>query len=324
MPPGRQLTKVCTARHDPQPPLLVPSATCVKGLGFFSSSAVSWQFEITALVGSAERTGTGTRVPSARDATHALEMASVYGPLCFQPGLDSGEKAHGECDRSRREVGRPLGGNARPRPRPPPSLELYRGWRSSRALRMPALRPVSPALKRPQQCRAGHLVHARGRIPHRERVERGRHGHAQDGRLRRRVLHVERPGVTTSSRPSWAPSTRRVPPAGDVVVASLFQSGTSTWAEIHDLTAGVHRFADSPTTRATPSSTSAPSTRFPRALRSQPSRRCSRTPPATGLPGLRRPDPGQRIERGDRLMKAGALVTSRTGSRFSVKFKHAT
>lgn len=152
MPPGRQLTKVCTARHDPQPPLLVPSATCVKGLGFFSSSAVSWQFEITALVGSAERTGTGTRVPSARDATHALEMASVYGPLCFQPGLDSGEKAHGECDRSRREVGRPLGGNARPRPRPPPSLELYRGWRSSRALRIPALRPVSPALKRPQQC----------------------------------------------------------------------------------------------------------------------------------------------------------------------------
>ena len=45
--------------------------------------------------------------------------------------------------------------------------------------------------------------------------------------------------------------------AGDVVVASLFQSGTSTLAEIHDLTENVSLgFRTTPSTKATPSSTS--------------------------------------------------------------------
>jgi hypothetical protein len=114
--------------------------------------------------------------------------------------------------------------------------------------------------------------------------------------------------------------------AGDVVVSSLFQSGTSTWAEIHDLTAGVHWFADNPTNQGdtvvdlgtfneVPEGTPVPTfskTKF-----------TSATVNGDYL-GFDGPTPVNALNGGDLLMKAGALVTSGTGSSCSVKFKHAT
>ena len=155
-------------------------------------------------------------------------MASLYGRDCFQPGLDNDEKRRVDAvgtqerslrvitrsnihtvwrqqrksDSSRRGDRRPLGGDARPRPGRRRGRNRTEGGEAVGRCRCQLFGVSRRLSSDPQRWagerqrhfhRAGHLVHARGQIPPRERVERGLHGHGQDVRLRGRVLHVERP-----------------------------------------------------------------------------------------------------------------------------------
>ncbi len=112
--------------------------------------------------------------------------------------------------------------------------------------------------------------------------------------------------------------------AGDVVVASLFQSGTSTFAELHDLTAGVNWEANNNTNQGDTSvdlgsfseANVVPVATFTKASFT------NATVNGDYL-GFESPSEFNTFNGGDLLIKTGHLATSGTGSTFSTQFKKA-
>ena len=113
--------------------------------------------------------------------------------------------------------------------------------------------------------------------------------------------------------------------AGDVVVASLFQSGTSTWAEIHDLTANVFWVANNSVNQG---DTTVDIGTFNEAPgRPVPTFSTVKFTNATvngDYLGFEGPIEFNALNGGDLLIKTGHLATSGTGSTFSDTFKHAS
>ncbi len=114
--------------------------------------------------------------------------------------------------------------------------------------------------------------------------------------------------------------------AGDVVVASLFESGTSTWAEIHDLTNGEYWFdnnsvneGDTVVDIGTDSfaANGVPVPTFPKI-------KFTNATVNGDYLGFDSPTQFNTLNGGDLLIKAGALTTNATGSSFSDTFKHAS
>ncbi len=114
--------------------------------------------------------------------------------------------------------------------------------------------------------------------------------------------------------------------AGDVVVASLFQSATSTGAEIHGLTNGEYCVANN---TADQGDTVVDLGAFNEVQGGIPAPTFSKVKITNATVngdylGFDSPTEVNALNGGDLLMKAGPLVTSGTGSTFSVKFKHAS
>ena len=114
--------------------------------------------------------------------------------------------------------------------------------------------------------------------------------------------------------------------AGDVVVASLFQSATSTWAEIHDLTNGQYWFDDN---SANQGDTVVDIGTFSYAYDGVlvPTFKKIKFTNATvngDYLGFDSPTEYNTLNGGDLVIKAGALTTGATGSSFSDTFKHAS
>jgi hypothetical protein len=110
--------------------------------------------------------------------------------------------------------------------------------------------------------------------------------------------------------------------AGDVVVASLFQSGTSTVAEIHDLTAHENWISDTSGDRGDTvvdigTLTGLPVPTFTKV-------KFTNATVNGDYLGFDSPTRYNTLNGGDLLIKSGALTTSATGSSFSDKFKAAS
>ncbi len=114
--------------------------------------------------------------------------------------------------------------------------------------------------------------------------------------------------------------------AGDVVVASLFQSATSTWAEIHDLTAGAYWFADNPVNQGDTVVDVGTFNEVQGGLRIPTFTKAKFTNATVNgdYLGFDSPTQFNTLNGGDLLLKTGALVTSGNGSSFSETFKHAS
>ncbi len=113
---------------------------------------------------------------------------------------------------------------------------------------------------------------------------------------------------------------------GDVVVASLFQSGTSTWAEIHDLTNGEYWFADNDVNQGD-TVVDIGTYSFAYAGVRVPTFKKIHFTNATvngDYLGFDSPTEYNTLNGGDLVIKAAALTTSATGSSFSDTFKHAS
>ena len=114
--------------------------------------------------------------------------------------------------------------------------------------------------------------------------------------------------------------------AGDVVVASLFESGTSTWAEIHDLTNGQYWYDENSANQGDTvvdigtdsfAYVGTPVPTFTKVKFTNAS--------VNGdYLGFDSRTEYNTLNGGDLLIKAGALTTSATGSSFSDTFKHAS
>jgi hypothetical protein len=113
--------------------------------------------------------------------------------------------------------------------------------------------------------------------------------------------------------------------AGDVVVASLFQSGSSTWAEIHDLTANVFWFADNPVNQGDTVVDIGTFNESP--SRPVPTFTTANFTNATvngDYLGFESPTEFNALNGGDLLIKSGKLHTTATGSAFTEAFKKAS
>ncbi len=113
------------------------------------------------------------------------------------------------------------------------------------------------------------------------------------------------------------------PAAGDVVVASLFQSATSTWAEIHDLTNGEYWFDDNSANQGdtvVDIGTFSISDLVPTFKKIQ----FTNATVNGDYLGFESPTEYNTLNGGDLLIKASALTTSATGSSFSDTFKRAS
>jgi hypothetical protein len=113
--------------------------------------------------------------------------------------------------------------------------------------------------------------------------------------------------------------------AGDVVVASLFQSGSSTWAEIHDLTANVFWFADNPVNQGDTVVDIGTFNESP--SRPVPTFTTANFTNATvngDYLGFESPTEFNALNGGDLLIKSGKLHTTATGSAFTETFKKAS
>ncbi len=113
--------------------------------------------------------------------------------------------------------------------------------------------------------------------------------------------------------------------AGDVVVASLFQSGTSTRAEIHDLTNGQYWFDDNAINQGETivdigTLTEAPEVPVPTFTKLK----FTNATVNGDYLGFGSPTEFNTLNGGDLLIKASALTTSAAGSSFSDTFKHAS
>lgn len=113
---------------------------------------------------------------------------------------------------------------------------------------------------------------------------------------------------------------------GDVVVASLFESGTSTWAEVHNLTNGQYWYDNN---TANQGDTTVDLGTYSLSSFGDPVPTFSKikftnaTVNGDDL-GFDSPTQFNTLNGGDLLIKSSALVTSATGSSFSDTFKHAS
>ncbi len=114
---------------------------------------------------------------------------------------------------------------------------------------------------------------------------------------------------------------------GDVVVASLFQSGSSTFAEIHDLTQNVTWVADNPVNQGdtivnigTYNEDQALSVPVPTFTKAN----FTNATVNGDYLGFESPTEINALNGGDLLIKSGKLHTTATGSVFSETFKHAS
>jgi hypothetical protein len=114
--------------------------------------------------------------------------------------------------------------------------------------------------------------------------------------------------------------------AGDVVVTSLFESGTSTWAEIHNLTNGQYWYdnntANQGDTVVDIGTDSLLFAGFPVPTFAK-IKFANATVNGDDL-GFDSPTEYNTLNGGDLVIKAGALTTIATGSSFSDTFKHAS
>jgi hypothetical protein len=113
---------------------------------------------------------------------------------------------------------------------------------------------------------------------------------------------------------------------GDTVVTSLFQTGSSTWAEIHDLTAHAYWFADNSVNQGdTTVDVGTLNGTFEGAL--VPTYTTTNFTNATvngDYLGFDSPTQVNTLNGGDLIAKAGKLKTNGSGSSFSVTFEHAS
>ena len=138
---------------------------------------------------------------------------------------------------------------------------------------------------------------------------------------------IERPGVRLGLSRTL-PATFEEPgaAAGDVVVASLFQSATATYAEIHDLTANAFRFANNTVNQG---DTVVDIGTYNELLfvRPIPTFTTANFTNATvngDYLGFESPTEVNALNGGDQLIKSGKLHTTGTGSVFTETFKHAS
>jgi hypothetical protein len=113
--------------------------------------------------------------------------------------------------------------------------------------------------------------------------------------------------------------------AGDVVVASLFQSGSTTFAEIHDLTANAVWFANNNVNQGDTVVDIGTLSEAPG--RWVPTFTTANFTNATvngDYLGFESPTEFNALNGGDLLIKSGKLHTNGTGSVFSETFKHAS
>jgi hypothetical protein len=114
--------------------------------------------------------------------------------------------------------------------------------------------------------------------------------------------------------------------AGDVVIASLFQSGSSTYAEIHDLTANEYWFANN-TVNQGDSVVDIGTFNEVSSGRPVPTFTKTNFTNATvngDYLGFDSPTEFNALNGGDLLVKSGKLTTTGTGSVFSETFEHAS
>jgi hypothetical protein len=113
---------------------------------------------------------------------------------------------------------------------------------------------------------------------------------------------------------------------GDTVVTSLFQSGSSTWAEIHDLTANLYWFADNPVNQGdTVVDIGTLNGTFEgRPVPTYTTATLSNATVNGDYLGFDSPTQFNALNGGDLIAKAGKLKTNGSGSSFTVTFEHAT
>ena len=115
--------------------------------------------------------------------------------------------------------------------------------------------------------------------------------------------------------------------AGDVVVASLFQSATATYAEIHDLTANALWFANNTVNQGDTVVDIGTYSEVSSSGRPVPTFTTANFTNATvngDYLGFESPTEVNALNGGDLLIKSGKLHTTGTGSVFSEQFKHAS
>ncbi len=137
--------------------------------------------------------------------------------------------------------------------------------------------------------------------------------------------------TTSGTKYDWVFATNAGPfdepgaAAGDVVVASLFQSSSSTYAEIHDLTANAVWFANNSVNQGDTTVDIGTYNQSPG--RPVPTFSTVKFTNATvngDYAGFESPTEFNALNGGDLLIKTGHLATSGTGSTFSAAFKHAS
>ncbi len=118
------------------------------------------------------------------------------------------------------------------------------------------------------------------------------------------------------------------PAVGDTIVASMFQSGTSTWAELHDLTSGAYWVANDPINvgdtvidvgSITQVFDGRPVPTFTKVKLSS----ATVNGDDLGFSSLGAIQDNA-LNGADVLIKAGGLSTTGAGSSFTLKFKHAS
>jgi hypothetical protein len=112
---------------------------------------------------------------------------------------------------------------------------------------------------------------------------------------------------------------------GDVVVTSLFQSATSTYAEIHDLTADKYWFTDN---SANQGDTGVDIGTYSQTFNGNPVPTFAKVTFTNATVngdylGFESPAKYNALNGGDLLIKTGGLTTTGAGSSFTEKFKHA-
>jgi hypothetical protein len=211
----------------------------------------------------------------------------------------------------------------------------HRGWKSRRCrgcqlVELPRRLPGDPnwwAGERQRDLhRACHLVHGRGQGGPCAGVERRLHGHAGVVRPRRRLLPVERPGVQLAILDAGRRLQRNRRSGGRCRRRLAFQSATSTWAEIHDLTAGAYWFADNTANQGDTVVDVGTLNEVQGGLRIPTFTKAKFTNASVNgdYLGFDNPTQFNALNGGGLLLKTGGLVTSGTGSTFSETFKHAS
>jgi hypothetical protein len=112
--------------------------------------------------------------------------------------------------------------------------------------------------------------------------------------------------------------------AGDVIVATLFQSASSTWAKLHDLTNGDYWFADEPSNFGDTVVDIGAFVDSPTPVASFKKVAFTNATVNGDDLGFESPAQFNTLNGGDLLIKTGGIITTGTGSAFSIKFKHSS